>query len=261
VSRSLRYRPADVSTRATRIEAIRRSRRHPRPTQFDYLHLRALVSGLRDAIAAVPGPLEDVLDVWCGSRPYEDLFPPGARYVGLDVEGNPYGVADVVSDTLLPFPDATFDVVACIESFQFIDDPGRAVREFGRVLRPGGSVILTVPFAFEYGALPEARYTEHQLRALFVDWDDVEVRENGGRVVAWTTLTASLVAGLEHRIAGGRLGPLHALFVPAYLSLNGVGLVLARLEARLAARRARLPMDLMVTARRPTRPIGRMPGI
>lgn len=244
--------PEARSLSAAEVAAIRRSRRHPSPTQFDYLHLCALVSGLTDAIAAVPRPVEDVLDVWCGSRPYEDLLPPGTRYVGLDVEGNPYGVADLVSSEILPFPDASFDVLLCIESFQFMDEPARAVGEFFRVLRPGGTAILTVPLAFEYEpSLPESRYTEHQLRALFADWADVDVRENGGRTVAWTTMTASLFAGLEQHAAAGRLRPVRTVFKAVYAALNLAGLALDAIERRFARGRARFPMDLMLIARRP----------
>jgi SAM-dependent methyltransferase len=237
---------------AAGLAAVRRSRRRPRPTQPDYLHLRALLEGLRAALAGVGEPVADVLDVWCGSRPYDDLFPPNARYVGLDVVGNPYGVADVVSDAFLPFDDESFDLVVCIESFQFVREPRVAAGELARVLRPGGSLIVTVPFAYEYEAdAPEARYTEHELRALFVGWSDVRVRENGGRTVAWTTLTASLLAGLQQHLARGRAHPLQMLFPPAYAGLNGAGTLLATIEERFARGRVRLPAGLMLTARRP----------
>ena len=66
------------------VERIRRSRRHPRPTQFDYLHVKRLVDDLGAAITDL-GEVRDVLDVYCGTRPYEDLFPAGAKVVGLDV--------------------------------------------------------------------------------------------------------------------------------------------------------------------------------
>src|SRR4051794_8463692 len=96
------------------LEAVRRSRRHPRPTQFDYLHLRFMINGLVEVLRSLPEPKRDVLDVWCGTRPYDDLFPRGGRIVGFDVVGNPYGVADVVSDTFLPFDDESFDLVVCV---------------------------------------------------------------------------------------------------------------------------------------------------
>jgi SAM-dependent methyltransferase len=41
-------------------------------------------------------------------------------------------------------PDASFDVVLCREGLMFAADPGRAVREIARVLRPGGRVALAV---------------------------------------------------------------------------------------------------------------------
>jgi SAM-dependent methyltransferase len=245
--------PAETPLSGRQLLAIRKSRRHPRPTQFDYLHVRYLVNDLRDAIAAVSPPVRDVLDVWCGSRPYDDLFPVGARCVGLDVETNPYGVADVVSNELLPFPDRSFDLLTCIEAFQWIPEPRRTVDEFRRVLRPGGTAIVTLPFGFEYDRRdPEARYTEHELRALFADgWTDVDVKENGGRTVTWTVLSASLIAGIDHRVTAiNSLRPLKLLFAGTYASLNSLGLVLARLESRFAGGRAALPMNLMLTARR-----------
>jgi SAM-dependent methyltransferase len=232
------------------VRAIRRSRRRPAITQFDYLHVTALTAGLREAIAELPGPVEDVLDVWCGSRPYDDLLPAGARSTGLDVEGNPYGVADVVSNEVLPFPDASFDLVLCVQSFHYMDDPDAAVSEIARVLRPGGSALVSSVLGFEYDRRHfEARYTEHQLRALFDGWDDVRVREDGGRTVSWTVLTGSLVSGLEQRVAsapGGRL--LRPAFLASYAVVNAAGLVLSRLEP--SGGTAALPMNLTLTARK-----------
>ena len=92
---------------------------------------------------ALDGPVRDVLDLYCGSRPYDDLFPAGADCVGLDVAGNPYGVADVVTDDFIPFPDASFDLVTCIEAFHYVEDPRHGVHEIRRVLRPGGTAIVT----------------------------------------------------------------------------------------------------------------------
>lgn len=43
----------------------------------------------------------------------------------------------------LPFPDATFDVVSCLEALEFMPDPDGALRELLRVLRPGGLLLTT----------------------------------------------------------------------------------------------------------------------
>jgi len=219
----------------------------------DYLHLRKLVEGLRTALARVPGPVHDLLDVWCGARPYDDLFPRGARCVGFDTEDNPYGVADVASSTFLPFPAASFDLVVCIQAFHYMADPAYAVAEFARVLRPGGTALVTLVFAFEYDRrLPfEGRYTEQQLRDLFSGWTDVEVREDGGRGVAWAVLTNGLISAFEQRAARIRLlRLLHPLFAAAYAAVNTVGLLLSRGEAHSSGSAA-LPMNLTLTARVP----------
>ena len=240
--------PPDGRLSPPELELVRRSRRHPRRTQFDYLHLRRLVHDLGIALAAVPGPVSDVLDVYCGSRPYDDLMPAGARVVGLDIPGNPYGVADVESDEFLPFEDGSFDLVTCIEAFYYVADPLRGLAEIRRVLRPGGTVLLATPFVWEYDrTILEHRYTGPELVALLDGWENVELVESGGRVVAWATLTGTLLERLRLRVPR----PLAALFAPVYLTLNGFSSALERLEERHADSPMTLPMNLLVTARRP----------
>ncbi len=45
----------------------------------------------------------------------------------------------------LPLPDATYDVVIANHVLEHVDDDRRAVAELFRVLRPGGTALLTVP--------------------------------------------------------------------------------------------------------------------
>ena len=221
--------------------------------QKDYLHLRVLVHDLAAAIAAAPGPVHDVLDVFCGTKPYRDLLPVDVRYVGLDIDSR-YGEPDVESTDFLPFDDASFDLVLCIEGFHYVTDAERGVGELGRVVRPGGTVILTVPLMWEYDRTTfESRYTGHDLRALFDGWEDVEVVENGGRGVTWATITADTVdlleQGLARRLPAARA--LSPLFAAAYLTINAVGAQLERAERRFARTTFALPMNLLVRARRP----------
>src|SRR5712692_3152176 len=127
------------------IEGIRRSRRHPRRTDYLYLHLRYLVDDLAHALAGIRA--RDVLDVYCGTRPYEDLLPEGVRCIGLDID-DAYGSADVVSDQFLPFEAGSFDLVLCTQAFYFVPQPVEAVSEIARVLRPGATVVMTLPIAY-----------------------------------------------------------------------------------------------------------------
>ncbi|MDE9365432.1 methyltransferase domain-containing protein [Luteipulveratus sp. YIM 133132] len=67
----------------------------------------------------------------------------------------------------LPFPDASFDVVACQFGAMFFPDRPRAYTEARRVLRPGGRLVLTIWDAVEHHAY--ARLTTVVLRRLFPD--------------------------------------------------------------------------------------------
>lgn len=45
----------------------------------------------------------------------------------------------------LPYPDYSFDYVACIEGLEHIENPHQALREFSRILRNRGQLILSIP--------------------------------------------------------------------------------------------------------------------
>ncbi len=245
---------APAATASRELARIRRTRRHPQWTQFDYLHLRCLLDDLKQALTTLDSPVRDVLDLYCGSRPYDDLFPAGARCVGLDVAGNPYNVADVVTDDFIPFPDASFDLVTCIEAFHYVEDPRHGVDEIRRVLRPGGTTIVTIPFVWEYNReILEHRYTGPELAELFAGWDAVEIVENGGQAVAWATLTGVMMERLRWAIPDalglGRVA--RGVFPVAYILVNGCAWLLDALEQRHSTGPHTLPMNLLVHARRP----------
>lgn len=55
---------------------------------------------------------------------------------------------DLIGDiTAIPEPDAAFDAILCSEVLEHIPDPTKALDEFARLLKPGGKLILTAPFA------------------------------------------------------------------------------------------------------------------
>jgi SAM-dependent methyltransferase len=55
---------------------------------------------------------------------------------------------DIICDiTQIPEPDGSFDAILCIEVLEHLEAPIEALREFTRLLRPGGVLILTAPFA------------------------------------------------------------------------------------------------------------------
>jgi len=102
-----------------------------------------------------------VLDVACGTgvvaRLASEEIGANGTVVGLDV--NP-AMIDVARSTTpsdksiewheanaenMPLPDASFDVVLCQMGLQFMPDKHAALREMGRVLVPGGRLVLNLP--------------------------------------------------------------------------------------------------------------------
>src|ERR1700751_1844703 len=67
-----------------------------------------------------------------------------ARALNADISGIEYLVSDAQR---LPFDDASFDVVCCLEVIEHVTDPRACLRELARIVRGGGHVVLTCPSA------------------------------------------------------------------------------------------------------------------
>jgi SAM-dependent methyltransferase len=80
---------------------------------------------------------------------------------------------DMLADVYrLPFRAAAFDVVLCTEVLEHLHTPALALREMYRVLKPGGELLLTTPFAYpiHYAPTDYYRYTRFGLMHLLGDW-------------------------------------------------------------------------------------------
>ena len=72
----------------------------------------------------------------------------GAPDEGLQTQAGITSRIDLVSDiTAIPAPDASFDAILCSEVLEHVPEPTHALDEFARLLKPGGKLILTAPFA------------------------------------------------------------------------------------------------------------------
>ena len=70
------------------------------------------------------------------------LFAAAASYTGVDLFGGP-GVDLQMNAHALAFADASFDTVVSTEMLEHDDEFWRSASEMGRVLRAGGTLILT----------------------------------------------------------------------------------------------------------------------
>ena len=87
---------------------------------------------------------------YCGHLDYvsQDLAKyDGTGEVGLQMGSWDTSKIDVVSDiTDIPVPAASFDAVLCSEVLEHVSDPLLALAELKRILKPGGTLIVTAPF-------------------------------------------------------------------------------------------------------------------
>ena len=132
-----------------------------------------------------------VLDVGAGQAPWRELLAH-ADYVGLDIESAAsFGMqrqADIVyyDGVMIPFPDSCFDHVLCSEVLEHVRDAEAFVSELARVLRVGGTLVLTIPWSARLHHLPHdyRRLTRHGLHVLFAaaGFDRIRIEERGNDV-------------------------------------------------------------------------------
>lgn len=129
-------------------------------------------SGLSKAMAHFATQLSGkLLDVGCGTKPYRKLFNV-TGYVGLDIDSESTqkrGIADYLYDgEKFPFRDADFDSILCNQVLEHVFNPDDFLGEISRVLKPGGKLLLTVPFVWDEHEQPYdfARYSSFGLQAL-----------------------------------------------------------------------------------------------
>ncbi len=94
------------------------------------------------------------LDIGCANGVLTRLFADRLKataVTGVDFVDMGLGAdirfcrANLDSDERLPFDDAEFDVVTCMETLEHLHDTDHVVREIRRILRPTGYAILAVP--------------------------------------------------------------------------------------------------------------------
>jgi SAM-dependent methyltransferase len=128
-----------------------------------------------------------VLDVGCGEMPFRGLINPAACYTGLDVpQASDFGMrgdGEIFSfdGRIIPFPDASFDNVLCTEVLEHAEDPLTLIAEMERVLKPGGTLLATIPFSARVHYAPHDyhRFTRFRLAQMFASLRDLEISERG----------------------------------------------------------------------------------
>ncbi|HVT94271.1 MAG TPA: class I SAM-dependent methyltransferase [Bryobacteraceae bacterium] len=197
--------------------------RLPRLLRAHVLHFE---TAIENAVLAFSGALPEgarVLDAGAGEGQYKGRFSR-FRYTGVDlgVGDNAwnYGSLDAVSDlSALPFADASFDACINIVTLEHLKEPLAALREMGRVLKPGGKLLLIAPHEWEVHQAPHDyfRYTRHGLEHLLSQsgFDRLDIQPVGGY---FRLLSRRLFNGLQF-FPGLLAIPAALLLVPPALLL------------------------------------------
>jgi len=100
-----------------------------------------------------------VIDVSSGNKPYKNLFSH-CEYISHEFDGNKNIIDGFRNETSssnkshdiyspidnIPVTDESFDFIICTEVFEHIPEPIKAMKEFVRICKPGGQILITAPF-------------------------------------------------------------------------------------------------------------------
>lgn len=202
-----------------------------------------------------------ILDVGCGTGATLQGLSQYGRVVGLDSSRHALGrcrrrgqreLAQARGENL-PIADASADVVTALDLLEHIPDDAAALREFARVLRPGGILLVTVPACpFLWSEHDEAldhlrRYRAARLRRIIAD--SGLLIERLSPLITFLLLPIAMLRVLQ-RLRHRKSGPQTALIVPPK-SVNSLLTKLLLLENRWLLR-FNLPVgvSLMAVARK-----------
>lgn len=172
-------------------------------------------------------PGSKILDAGAGPVKYKkyfsdcDYFTQDFQQYKDPLNEFKYGKLDYVSDiTAIPVEDNSFDAVICTEVIEHVPRPDLAIKEFSRVLKPGGKIYLTsclgsgehqMPFHF-YGGFSKFWYRKFLTDYGFVD---INLKKKGGffTLYAAETQRAFIYLGKSKKLT-------HIIFKPIFIALR-----------------------------------------
>ncbi|MDQ6771103.1 MAG: class I SAM-dependent methyltransferase [Gemmatimonadota bacterium] len=133
-----------------------------------------------------------ILDVGSEDAPYRELLR-GSHLITMDVVPD-YG-ADVVCDIhAMSIATDSLDSIIATEVLEHCRDPRLAVSEIYRVLRPGGTCIVTTRFICAFHPTPRDyyRFTWDSLEDIFSRFSKAEIIAHGSTLQSvWSLITAA----------------------------------------------------------------------
>jgi len=166
-----------------------------------------------------------VLDIGAQYCPYYPLFRDKCvSYTSMDLVDTP--IVDIVGNAEeMPIEDSSYDLVLCTQVLEHCTNPQRIVDECHRVLKTGGTLIVTVPAVYPVHGYPADnwRFMPDGLRHLLRAFSQVEVLGE----LDFAESLASVNCHYGH-VVTGRMGKLGRTINPLWnLSTNVCGRMLS----------------------------------
>jgi SAM-dependent methyltransferase len=141
------------------------------PTIFHtrYVHLKQLRDATIRDIKQLTANDKNLLlvDFGCGDMPYRSVIEPMVgKYLGVDLEMNPRAEHHIDFDSKTTLPDNYADIILSNQVLEHVDTPSGYLKEALRILKPGGTIILTTHGYWFYHPTPNDywRWTSAGLR-------------------------------------------------------------------------------------------------
>jgi SAM-dependent methyltransferase len=191
----------------------------------------------RDLSRLLPECRGVILHVGCGAQPYRGLIHRSAVYRAIDSANAERHFGYRLDDTIYyegdrwPVADASVNVVLSTETLEHVANPSTFLSEAFRCVKPGGKIILTVPFSARWHYIPYDywRFTPSGLERLLsiAGFRDVMVLARGNAVTVACykvmALIVPLLFGQSEKMLDSLVGRAMGIaFLPVLLLLAAI---------------------------------------
>jgi len=181
----------------------------------------------------------------CKKERYHELLPiPEENIKTVNIGGA--GVCDFTNDLEKPIslPSMSYDNIICLNVLEHIYNFQNVIDESYRILKPGGSYILSVPFLFNIHGSPDDyfRYTKSSLEKMLADrgFGEIKIQEIG---LGFFSLVFQVIDGPGFIRVVWLRTLCKRLFV-------GMDILLSKASRNYARLSLRIPLGYFVTAKK-----------
>lgn len=172
---------------------------------FNYLIYKNLFHDLEVAISKYAKG--HVLDIGCGNKPYESLFKGIEKYTGCDIIQSSDRKVDIICPaTEINCRDEQFETVFSSQVLEHVQDHQKMLHEAYRVLKKGGTIILSAPMCWEHHEVPYDyfRFTRYGMQYIFekAGFTVLEIKSNGGKWAFIGQMTQNIIISSTSKRSG-----------------------------------------------------------